>query len=99
MLLKLNASRFLPCSKDSLLSIARLSMMLMLALLPASLTWADEARLRVAIKGEPSSLDPHHKKVIWDQFVAYRMFDTLTEYSKQMRTVPALAEGWTTVIL
>lgn len=86
----------LPSRESKGLVWIRPLLILIFSFLSISLVNASELPLRVAIKGEPASLNPHGKKVIWDQFVAYRMFDTLTEYSKRMRTVPALAEGWTT---
>lgn len=55
---------------------------------------AQDVPLRISIGGEPTSLDPHRRKAIRDQFVAYRLFDTLTKYSKDMRIVPSLIESW-----
>jgi len=54
----------------------------------------EEVPLRVAIKGEPTSLDPNRKRVIWDQFVANRMFDTLTKCSENFKTLPVLLHSW-----
>ena len=69
---------------------------IILTVLLASCTQSDydTSPVVIGLKSEPSSLDPHVSKVIWDQFVAYAMFDRLVKYDEKMRVVRSLAEGW-----
>ncbi len=59
-----------------------------------SYLFGDNTPLRIAIKGEPSSLNPNNKRIIWDQFVANRLFDTLSKSSNNLKIVPSLLHSW-----
>lgn len=53
-----------------------------------------ESPLILSITGEPISLDPHKKRVVWDQLVAGQLFDTLVFGGATISMQPVLVESW-----
>lgn len=51
--------------------------------------------LRVAVMGEPASLDPHKVSGTWENYVVGDMFVGLTTENPQAMAVPGVAESWT----
>ena len=74
-----------------MLFLSSLSVMSMLRFSHAT---AQEPPLVLAISGEPESLDPHQKRVLWDQMIASQLFDTLMFLEKNMSVQPLLVESW-----
>jgi len=51
--------------------------------------------LRVAVMGEPASLDPHKVSGTWENYVVGDMFVGLTTENPQAMAVPGVAKSWT----
>ena len=50
--------------------------------------------LRIAVHGDPSSLDPHLQSEVIAQWVLGNVYDTLVAFDVNMGLVPSLAERW-----
>jgi peptide/nickel transport system substrate-binding protein len=54
----------------------------------------DRGTLRVALQGEPTSLDPHLQDDVISYSVLLNVFEALTAFDVDMRLRPGLATGW-----
>ena len=51
--------------------------------------------LVIALKTEPSSMDPQYHALTPNTQISQTIFDTLVATDAQLKPVPALAESWT----
>lgn len=56
---------------------------------------AEDATVRVALHGDPSSLDPHLQAEVIAQAVLGNIYEPLVIFDRAMRPRPLLAESWT----
>lgn len=61
---------------------------------PASQSAADRPPLRIALHGDPSSLDPHLQSEVVAQSVLGNVYEGLVAFDVNMSLVPTLAERW-----
>jgi hypothetical protein len=52
--------------------------------------------VRFALRGEPSTLDPHRGASGTDHMSLYLLYDTLVRFDPNMNAQPGLAEAWET---
>ncbi len=71
--------------------------LLLVCLLAACGEPADESQrtpLKIAVHGDPSTLDPHLQSEVIAQWVLGNVYETLVAFDINMRLVPSLAERW-----
>lgn len=67
---------------------------LLLACAPEPRAAPPEKKVRIALHGGPSSLDPHLQSEVPAQIVLGHIYDALVEFDARLRPIPSLAERW-----
>ncbi len=80
------------CARKQALSV--LTACLLAFALTACQPTAEPGALRIALHGDPSTLDPHLQAEAVAQSVLGNIYDSLVTFDPEMRLVPSLVERW-----